>query len=94
MEEKFLPIGSVVMLKGGTKRVMVAGFCAIDDNNREKVWDYSGCLFPEGFLSSNQTCLFNHEQIEKIYYLGLVDEEEEEFKSKLKQLAGNSNANQ
>ena len=28
--EKYLPIGTVVMLKGGTKRVMISGFCAID----------------------------------------------------------------
>ena len=37
-------------------------------------------------LSSTQNCLFNHDQIEKVYYLGLIDEEEEEFKKKLKEL--------
>lgn len=88
IEEKFLPIGTVVMLKGGTKRVMISGFCAIDGQNsgENKMWDYSGCLYPEGFLSSTQTCLFDHSQIEKIYHYGLIDEEEEEFKSQLKEL--------
>ena len=53
----------------------------------QKVWDYSGCVYPEGFLSSKQTCLFNHDQIEKIYYLGLEDDKEEiDFKKKLKKL--------
>lgn len=84
--EKYLPIGTVVMLTGGKKRVMISGFCAIDESDKEKMWDYSGCIYPEGFLSSNQTCLFDHEQIEKVYYLGLIDEEEEEFKKKLKEL--------
>ena len=84
--EKFLPIGTVVMLKGGTKRVMITGFCAMAENNTEKMWDYSGCIYPEGALTSKQTCLFDHSQIEKIYHLGLAeDEEEKEFKAKLKE---------
>ena len=94
IEEKFLPIGTVVMLKGGTKRVMISGFCAIEGQNGEnkKMWDYSGCLYPEGFLSSNQTCLFDHEQIEKVYHYGLVDEEEEKFKAQLNELILGANA--
>lgn len=87
IEEKYLPIGTVVMLKGGAKRVMISGFCAIEEQNTEKnkMWDYSGCLYPEGFLSSNQTCLFDHEQIEKVYHYGLIDEEEK-FKAQLNEL--------
>lgn len=84
--ERFLPVGTVVMLKGGSKRVMIAGFCAMSEEAGEKVYDYSGCLYPEGFISSNQTCLFDHEQIEKVYFKGLIDEEEVEFKKKLNAL--------
>lgn len=87
MEEKYLPVGTVVMLKGGSKRVMITGFCAIDGSNPNQIWDYSGCLYPEGILSASQTALFNHEQIEKIYHLGLADDEEERnFKGKLNEL--------
>lgn len=90
--EKFLPIGTVAMLEGGTKRVMITGFCAIEGENRAKMWDYSGCVYPEGFLSSNQTCLFDHEQIKEIYHLGLVDDEEEKnFKKKLNELIETAN---
>lgn len=84
--EKYLPIGTVVMLAGGTKRVMITGFCAVEEEDKRKIWDYSGCMYPEGFLSSDQTCLFDHSQIEKIYHLGLEDDEEEEFKNTLKGL--------
>ena len=28
MKEKFLPIGTVVTLKGGTVKLMIVGFCA------------------------------------------------------------------
>jgi hypothetical protein len=81
--DKFLPIGTVVMLKGGKKRAMITGFCSIADDNKEKMYDYSGCIYPEGYLSSNQVCLFDHSQIEKVYYLGLIDDEEKLFKAKL-----------
>lgn len=85
--KKFLPIGTVVMLKGGKKRVMITGFYATSGNNKEKIWDYSGCLYPEGYLSSKQTGLFDHEQIEKVYHMGLADDEEEkEFKKTLNEL--------
>ena len=85
--EKFLPVGTVVMLKGGTKRVMISGFCAVSPQDKNKIWDYSGCLYPEGFVHYNQTCLFNHNQIEKVYHLGLADDEEEKvFKEQLNKL--------
>lgn len=84
--EKYLPIGTVVMLKNGKKRAMITGFCSISGDDKTKVFDYSGCLYPEGFISSNQTLLFNHEQIEKIYYMGLIDEEEKQFKQKLNEM--------
>lgn len=83
IKDKFLPIGTVVMLKGGSKRVMITGFCSVEDGNIEKVYDYNGCLFPEGYLKSNQTCLFDHDQIEKVYHVGLEDEEQKEFHTQL-----------
>lgn len=93
IDEKHLPIGTVVMLAGGKKRVMITGFLAMQESNKEKVWDYSGCLYPEGMLSSKQNCLFNHEQIEQVYHLGLIDEEEVQFKNKLKEIVINSEKN-
>lgn len=85
--EKYLPIGTVVMLKGGSKRAMITGFCSISSEDKTKVYDYSGCIFPEGYLSSNQVCLFDHNQIEKVYFKGLVDDEEKQFKLKLKAIS-------
>ena len=80
--EKYLPIGTVVLLKGGKKRTMITGFCAKSIEDKSKIYDYSGCLYPEGFISSNQTLLFDHNQIDKIFYLGLVDNEERSFKDR------------
>jgi len=79
MKDKYLPIGTVCMLKNGKKRVMITGFCAIPVEDKSKIYDYSGCIFPEGFLTSNQICLFNHDQIEKIFHMGFQDESQEEL---------------
>lgn len=84
--EKFLPIGSVVLLSGGTKKAMITGFCSISDDDKTKIYDYCGCIYPEGYLTSNQICLFNHDQIEEIFYIGYEDEEEKEFKESLKEV--------
>lgn len=87
--EKFLPIGTVVMLNGGAKRVMITGFCTIASDDNAKMYDYCGCLYPEGVVSSDKNLLFNHNQIAKIYALGYSDDEEKEFKAKLNEVLKN-----
>ena len=89
--EKYLPIGTVVLLKGAKKRLMITGFCSMPAEDKSVMYDYSGCLYPEGFLSSNQTALFNHDQIQTVYYLGLVDDEEKKFKQNLNVIVSNLN---
>ena len=64
--EKYLPLGSVVLLKNGKKRVMVVGFVATAKEIEGKVYDYMGCLYPEGVISSEHSLMFDHEQIDKI----------------------------
>ena len=91
--EGFLPIGTVVMLKGGRKRVMITGFLTYGNDEKDKLYDYNGCMYPEGVISSTTTLLFNHDQIEKVYYTGLIDEEEKEFKEKLKKAVEGGKAN-
>ena len=81
--EKFLPVGTVVLLKDAEKRLMITGFCITENGKEDVVWDYCGCLYPEGDIEANKNYLFNHEQIDKVFHLGLVDEEEEQFKKAL-----------
>ena len=85
--DKYIPIGSVVLLKGGTKKAMVTGFCSIAEEDTGKMYDYTGCVYPEGFLDFDQICLFDHSQIEKVYHVGYVDDEEREFKKELVEIA-------
>lgn len=86
IKEKYLPLGTIVRLKGATKKLMITGFCAVESDSKETVYDYSGCMYPQGFLSSTQTALFNHDQIEELYFMGYADEEEKQFKLKLKEV--------
>ena len=87
-----LPIGTIVSLNGGTKKVMIVGFYPIDKNNNV-MYEYSGCLYPEGFLSNSKMVVFNHNQIEKVYYLGFSDQEELEFRQQLNTLINNNKFN-
>ena len=85
--EKYLPIGTVVKLKDADTRIMIVGFYPeIILNNKKVRYDYSACLFPEGVLSSDKSLVFNHDQIDKLYFYGLVDEEQKIFMNRLKEL--------
>ncbi|MBR1416812.1 MAG: DUF4176 domain-containing protein [Bacilli bacterium] len=88
---KLLPIGSVVLLDGGEKKVMVTGFYSVPAEDQNKVYDYSGCLFPEGVISSEQNLLFDHKQIVKVFYMGYKDDEEKSFKQKLGEVINKQN---
>ncbi len=89
--EKYLPIGTIALLKGGTKKVMIIGYKAVvtekkEDGEKETEWDYSGCIYPEGMLSSDQLLLFDHSQISEIFFKGFEDEESNKFHETLKKL--------
>lgn len=77
-KEKYLPIGTVVLLKGGNKKVMILSYL-IFSNGSEKnkvMYDYGGCTFPEGVMDSKTAVGFNHTDIEEIVHMGLEDDKE------------------
>ena len=78
MKEKYLPIGTVVLLKNANKKLMITGFGIIHPQSKE-VYDYSGCPYPEGIIDSKSLFMFNHEKIQKICYMGYESEENEKF---------------
>ncbi|MCM1538404.1 MAG: DUF4176 domain-containing protein [bacterium] len=84
MFERTLPIGTVVLLKNATKRLMIIGYCKYKMGDNEKIYDYAACPYPEGFLSPEATALFDHEQIDKIFALGFQNEQRFLFEEKLR----------
>lgn len=80
-----LPIGSVVTLKEGTKKLMIIG--RLQQNVRtKKVYDYAGCLWPEGYMDKDSCYVFDHEDIDCLYYIGLQDIEEFNFRFELDEM--------
>lgn len=84
---KYLPIGTVCLLKNAKKRVMITGFVvkSIVSNNLV-TYDYAGCLYPEGIIQSDKNLLFNHDDIVQVYFMGYSDAEDKLFKTKLNEL--------
>lgn len=74
MIREYLPIGSVVLLKGGTKPIMIFGVKQLEEGNNE-TFDYGGVLYPEGNIGPNFTYFFNHENIDKVLFKGYESKE-------------------
>ena len=89
IKEKFLPIGTIVLLKGGKKELMIMSYCIVptgeiyDKNGKvemeEKMFDYGGCVYPEGMITSDQLFAFNHDQIEKVCHMGYETDKQKEI---------------
>ena len=89
VKEKYLPIGTVVLLKNGSKKVMILSYLIFPTGNAEKqeMYDYGGCTFPEGVIDSKIGIGFNHDQIQEVVHMGLEDDEYKEFSGTIKQYA-------
>ena len=86
MPNKFLPIGTVCILKGSNQKVAITGFCMKNENVPDKVFDYVACFYPQGVYDLSKNILFDHEQIESVIYMGYINEEEKLFKEKVNKL--------
>jgi hypothetical protein len=84
--DQLLPIGSVVLLKGGEKRLMIYGVgqTRVEDNTD---YDYIGVFYPEGNMGEGSQFLFNHVDIEQVFFKGYEDQERTEFISRLQAYA-------
>lgn len=79
MIRELLPIGSVVLLKNAKKPIMIFGIKQIAVERRDEEYDYIGVLYPEGNMGTDFQYLFNHKDIEKIYFRGYDTEERRDF---------------
>ena len=80
--QKYLPLGTVCRLKNGQKSIMVSGFGAINVSEK-KIYDYMGVLYPEGQITSDVSLMFDHDQIEKVEFMGYNTDENTEFQKEL-----------
>lgn len=85
MRNNLLPIGSIVLLKGGERKLMICGRVVCKEND-DSIYDYIGCFYPMGITGSDTMFFFNHDGIEEIYFIGFQDKEEMEYRSFLNNL--------
>lgn len=83
--KNYLPLGSIVRLKGASKKVMIYGRAQIARESG-KMYDYLACLYPQGFVKADLLLGFNEDQIEEVLFTGYADAEEEAFVNRMNEL--------
>ena len=78
-EDEFLPIGSVVLLKGGNKRIMICGRILAQAGS-DIIYEYSACYYPEGIVDPQSMFFFNRDAIETVYFRGYEDQDELDYR--------------
>lgn len=74
----FLPLGSLVVAKGGAQRkiVIIARGLALKVDGKMKFFDYGGCFYPDG-LFGTRILYFNREDIEEVLHEGYTDSDDQ-----------------
>lgn len=90
MDKRLLPIGSVVILNGGTKKAMITGYCAVSEERPDDMFDYRACPYPEGIMLSEGVALFNHDDIREVVHPGFENDESIDFIDKLEIILENN----
>ena len=83
---RVMPIGSVVLLKNAEKRLMIIGYQRKKAGEEDKIYDYCGCLYPEGYMSPESAAVFDHDQIDRVIAIGLQNQPQIEFAEKLRKV--------
>lgn len=73
-----LPVGSVVLLKDATKKLVIIGILQVN-SEQNRIYDYLGVPYPEGFMGADNNFLFDHEDINDIIFTGYTNPEREGF---------------
>lgn len=86
--QELLPVGSVVLLKKGQKKIVIMGIMQMKHIERgvDIAYDYMGVPYPEGYMGQETALLFNHENIQEIIFKGFVDTERELFVKAIQQI--------
>ncbi len=73
----YIPLGSIVLLSGGTQKVMIISRgLNVQNGGRVLFFDYAGVPYPEG-LNGDQVAYFHHDAIAKVVFEGYRDVDDE-----------------
>ncbi|WP_148357101.1 DUF4176 domain-containing protein [Peribacillus simplex] len=82
---ELLPIGTIVLLDIFPQPLMVYGRMQ-QQAEKDSIWEYVACPYPQGHISDESNVFFNHEQIKQVIFKGFESEGEKLMKEKLKSL--------
>lgn len=77
----FLPLGTIVILKGTLKKLMIVNRANIVDDT---YFDYGAVLYPEGMVD-NDLAYFNQDDLLKVVSEGFSDEDNDLMVAQLEQ---------
>lgn len=83
--KNYLPLGSIVVLKGASKKMMIYGRAQVAKASG-KMYDYVACLYPQGFVKADMLLAFNEEQIDQVLFTGYTDEDEGAYVQRMNEL--------
>ena len=87
MFEKMLPIGSVVLLNNAIKKTMIIGYMQMTAEDKNRLHDYVGVMYPGGSLGASTQFLFDQEDIQDIIFTGYKNSEYEKLIDSLEEQA-------
>ncbi len=79
---ELLPIGSVVILNNAKKKLMIFGVGQTNETDGIE-YDYIGVMYPEGSMGDGSQFLFNHSDINEVFFRGYEDDERDAFINRL-----------
>lgn len=75
MPNEILPLGTIVYLENGTKKIMIIGRGAVmedEDTGEDVYFDYMGAAYPEG-IDPDNAIFFNQDNIDEVIFKGYED---------------------
>ena len=93
IRKSILPLGSIVTIEDHKESVMVIGrkLGVKNSQGNLEVFDYGGCLYPEGLING-QGIFFNSKDIQGIIHIGYVNEKEETIRKEYEAWEDTQNA--
>ena len=82
--ERYLPLGSIVVLNGSVKKMMITArglMAPVGEEN--KVFDYGGIFYPEGVMG-DKMAFFNQKDIYKVVFQGYSDADDDAMNDNIK----------
>lgn len=82
--KRLLPLGTVLKLdQESAEKVMIISRLVRKEKEEDQMWDYCGCIVPQGINNQSELKFFNHSDVRQLLFIGFQDEEELKYSTAL-----------